>query len=194
VMQNILDRYKVGIDVVAINLQQGGVRAPEQVQAAFDDVNKAGQERERLKNEGAAYANDVIPRAAGSAARLREESEAYKARVVAQAQGDAQRFRSVLTEYQKAPQVTRDRMYLETMQQIYANVTKVMVDSRQGSNLLYLPLDRIMQQVSQGGAVTPDPAASTGAPATGGTSTAPSSSTDSRNRETNARGRERETR
>ena len=194
VMQNILDRYKVGIDIVAINLQQGGVRAPEQVQAAFDDVNKAGQERERLKNEGAAYANDVIPRAAGSAARLREESEAYKARVVAQAQGDGQRFRSVLAEYQKAPQVTRDRMYLETMQQIYANVTKVMVDSRQGSNLLYLPLDRIIQQVSQGGAVTPDPAAATSAPATGGTSTAPSSSTDSRNRETNARGRERETR
>ncbi len=193
VMQNILDRYKVGIDIVAINLQQGGVRAPEQVQAAFDDVNKAGQERERLKNEGAAYANDVIPRAAGSAARLREESEAYKARVVAQAQGDAQRFRSVLTEYQKAPQVTRDRMYLETMQQIYANVTKVMVDSRQGSNLLYLPLDRIIQQVSQGGAVAPDPAAATNPPATG-SSSAPSSSTDSRNRETNARGRERETR
>jgi membrane protease subunit HflK len=193
VMQNILDRYKVGIDVVAINLQQGGVRAPEQVQAAFDDVNKAGQERERLKNEGAAYANDVIPRAAGSAARLREESEGYKSRVVAQAQGDAQRFRSVLTEYQKAPQVTRDRMYLETMQQIYANVTKVMVDSRQGSNLLYLPLDRIIQQASQGGAATVVPdASSAGAPATSGS--APSSSTDARNRETNARGRERETR
>jgi membrane protease subunit HflK len=190
VMQNILDRYRVGIDVVAINLQQGGVRAPEQVQAAFDDVNKAGQERERLKNEGAAYANDVIPRAAGSAARLREESEAYKSRVVAQAQGDAQRFRSVLTEYQKAPQVTRDRMYLETMQQVYANVTKVMIDSRQGSNLLYLPLDRILQQVSQGGAaaVAPDPGVA--APGAPGSSTSP----DARNRDTNARGRERESR
>ena len=194
VMQNILDRYKVGIDVVAINLQQGGVRAPEQVQAAFDDVNKAGQERERLKNEGAAYANDVIPRAAGSAARLREESEAYKSRVVAQAQGDAQRFRSVLTEYQKAPQVTRDRMYLETMQQVYANVTKVMIDSRQGSNLLYLPLDRIMQQVSQGGAATiaPDAGASGAPPAGAAGSTGPSQ--DVRNRDTNARGRERESR
>ncbi len=143
-MQNILDRYKVGVEVVAINLQQGGVRPPEQVQASFDDVLKAGQERERAKNEAQAYANDVIPRAVGSASRLKEESDAYKARVVAQAQGDAQRFRSVLTEYQKAPQVTRDRMYLDAMQQIYSHVTKVMVDSSKGSNLLYLPLDKLM--------------------------------------------------
>jgi membrane protease subunit HflK len=144
-MQTILDRYKVGIEVVGINLQQGGVRPPEQVQAAFDDVLKAGQERERAKNEAQAYANDVIPRAIGSASRLKEEADAYKARIVAQAQGDAQRFRSVLTEYQKAPQVTRDRLYVDAMQQVYSNVTKVMVDSRQGSNLLYLPLDKIMQ-------------------------------------------------
>ncbi|TFZ01001.1 FtsH protease activity modulator HflK [Ramlibacter henchirensis] len=194
VMQNVLDRYRVGIDVVVINLQQGGVRAPEQVQAAFDDVNKAAQERERLKNEGAAYANDVIPRAAGSAARLREEAEGYKSRVVAQAQGDAQRFRSVLTEYQKAPQVTRDRMYLETMQQIYANVTKVMIDSRQGSNLLYLPLDRIMQQVSQGGAAVVPDAGTGGAPAAGTSGGPAGPSSDVRNRDTNARGRERESR
>ena len=144
-MQKILDRYKVGIEVVGINQQQGGVRPPEQVQAAFDDVLKAGQERERAKNEAQAYANDVVPRAVGAASRLKEESDAYKARVVAQAQGDAQRFRSVLNEYQKAPQVTRDRMYLDTMQQIYSNVTKVLVDSSKGSNLLYLPLDKIMQ-------------------------------------------------
>jgi membrane protease subunit HflK len=144
-MQSILDRYKVGIEIVGINLQQGGVRPPEQVQASFDDVLKAGQERERAKNEAQAYANDVIPRAVGSASRLKEEAEAYKARVVAQAQGDAQRFRSVFVEYQKAPQVTRDRMYLDAMQQIYSNVTKVVVDSKQGSNLLYLPLDKIMQ-------------------------------------------------
>lgn len=144
-MQTILDRYKVGVEVVAINLQQSGVRPPEQVQAAFDDVLKAGQERERAKNEAQAYANDVIPRAVGSASRLKEESDAYKARIVAQSEGDAQRFRSVLTEYQKAPQVTRDRMYIDTMQQVYSNVTKVMVESRQGSNLLYLPLDKIMQ-------------------------------------------------
>jgi membrane protease subunit HflK len=144
-MQKILDHYKVGIEVVGINLQQGGVRPPEQVQAAFDDVLKAGQERERSKNEAQAYANDVVPRAIGSASRLKEEALAYKARIVAQSQGDAQRFRSVLNEYQKAPQVTRDRLYLETMQQIYSNVTKVLVDSKQGSNLLYLPLDKIMQ-------------------------------------------------
>jgi membrane protease subunit HflK len=147
-MQTILDRYKVGIEVVGINLQQGGVRPPEQVQAAFDDVLKAGQERERAKNEAQAYANDVIPRAVGSASRLKEEADAYKARVVAQAQGDAQRFKSLLTEYQKAPQVTRDRLYLDAMQQVYSSVTKVVVDSKQGSNLLYLPLDKLMQQAS----------------------------------------------
>jgi len=149
-MQSILDRYKVGVEVVGINLQQGGVRPPEQVQAAFDDVLKAGQERERAKNEAEAYANDVIPRAIGSASRLQEESQAYKARIIAQAQGDAQRFRSLLAEYQKAPQVTRDRLYLESMQQIYSNVTKVLVESRQGSNLLYLPLDKIMQMSASG--------------------------------------------
>ncbi len=150
-MQNILDRYKVGVEVVGINMQQGGVRPPEQVQSAFDDVLKAGQERERAKNEAQAYANDVIPRAVGSASRLKEEADAYKSRIVAQAQGDSQRFRSVLSEYQKAPQVTRDRMYLDAMQQIYGSVTKVLVESRQGSNLLYLPLDKIMQQTAAGG-------------------------------------------
>ena len=149
-MQQILDRYQVGVDVVGINLQQGGVRPPEQVQAAFDDVLKAGQERERAKNEAQAYANDVVPRAVGTASRLIEEAEAYKARVAAQAQGDAQRFAQVLTEYQKAPQVTRDRMYTDAMQQIYANTTKVLVDSKQGSNLLYLPLDKLMQMSGQG--------------------------------------------
>ena len=167
-MQTILDRYKVGVEVVGINLQQSGVRPPEQVQASFDDVLKAGQERERAKNEAQAYANDVIPRAVGSASRLKEESEAYKARIVAQAQGDAQRFRSVLAEYQKAPQVTRDRMYTDTMQQVYSNVTKVMVESRQGSNLLYLPLDKIMQQSALGA-----PSTGAEAPALPGAVTAP---------------------
>ena len=147
-MQTILDRYKVGIEVVGINLQQGGVRPPEQVQAAFDDVLKAGQERERAKNEAQAYANDVVPRATGAASRLKEEANAYRERIVAQAEGDAQRFKAILPEYQKAPQVTRDRLYTETFQQVYSNVTKVLVDSKQGSNLLYLPLDKILQQVS----------------------------------------------
>jgi len=149
-MQTILDRYDVGIEVVNINLQQGGVRPPEQVQAAFDDVLKAGQERIRTQNEAQAYANNVIPRAAGTASRLMEESEGYKARIIAQAEGDAQRFGSVLAEYQKAPQVTRERMYIDAMQQIYGSVTKILVDSRQNSNLLYLPLDKIMQMTGQG--------------------------------------------
>jgi membrane protease subunit HflK len=149
-MQTILDRYGVGIEVVAVNMQQGGVRPPEQVQAAFDDVLKAGQEKERVKNEAQAYANDVVPRAEGAASRLREEAAAYKSRIVAQAQGDAQRFKSVLSEYQKAPQVTRERMYVDAMQEIYSNVTKVLVDSRQGSNMLYLPLDKIMQMSAAG--------------------------------------------
>jgi membrane protease subunit HflK len=191
-MQTILDRYKIGAEVVGINLQQGGVRPPEQVQAAFDDVLRAAQERERAKNEAQAYANDVVPRAVGAASRLAQEAEGYKARIVAQATGDSQRFKLLLTEYQRAPQVTRDRLYLESMQQIYSNVTKVMVESKQGGNMLFLPLDRIIQQVSQGGAaaVAPEaaaPAAGTPAPGT------PSSQTDARARE-NARGRERESR
>lgn len=190
-MQSILDRYKIGAEVVGINLQQGGVRPPEQVQAAFDDVLRAGQERERAKNEAQAYANDVIPRAVGAASRLAQEAEGYKSRIVAQAQGDSQRFKLLLTEYQRAPQVTRDRLYLESMQQIYSNVTKVLVESRQGGNMLFMPLDRILQQVAQGGAAAaPEaPAASVPAPAA-----SPSAAqNDARARE-NARGRERETR
>jgi len=187
-MQKILDRYKVGIEVVGVNLQQSGVRPPEQVQAAFDDVLKAGQERERAKNEAQAYANDVVPRAIGSASRLKEEADAYKARIVAQAQGDAQRFRSVLTEYQKAPQVTRDRMYIDSMQQIYSNVTKVMIDSRQGSNLLYLPLDKIIQMTGQGA-----DAAALPVPATAPTNLAAVPTIDARARDA-ARSRDRDTR
>ena len=190
-MQTILDRYKIGVEVVGINLQQSGVRPPEQVQAAFDDVLKAGQERERAKNEAQAYANDVIPRAVGSASRLKEEADAYKARIVAQAQGDAQRFSAIFTEYQKAPQVTRDRMYIESMQQIYGSVTKVLVDSRQGTNLLYLPLDKIMQGVTP----QPDaPAPAASLPSSGASTVAPSTfSNDARTRDTN-RTRERESR
>jgi membrane protease subunit HflK len=194
-MQSILDQYKVGVEVVGINLQQGGVRPPEQVQASFDDVLKAGQERERAKNEAQAYANDVIPRAVGSAARLNEEAAAYKARIVAQAQGDAQRFSSILAEYQKAPQVTRDRMYLEAMQQIYGNVSKVLVESRQGSNLLYLPLDKIIQGAASGPAGVSDPVGSTAA-ASGAVSPAPLTpmvSTDPRARD-GSRTRDRESR
>lgn len=154
-----LDRLKAGVQVKNVNVQS--VQPPEQVQAAFEDALKANANREQLKNEAEAYANDVIPKAQGKASRLREESEGYKARVVAMAEGDAQRFKSVLTEYQKAPQVTRDRLYLDTMQQVFSNVSKVMVDSRNGSNLLYLPLDKLMQQGSNGSVTVsqPQPAA-----------------------------------
>jgi membrane protease subunit HflK len=192
-MQNILDRYKVGIEVVGINLQQGGVRPPEQVQAAFDDVLKAGQERERAKNEAQAYANDVIPRAVGAASRLKEESQAYRERIVAQAEGDSQRFKAILPEYQKAPQVTRDRMYLDAMQQIYTNVTKVVVDSKQGSNLMYLPLDKLMQMTGAPLAGTA-PTDQAGAPSTTPPAAAPSSTPqDLRSRESQ-RTRDREIR
>jgi membrane protease subunit HflK len=160
-IQAQLKKLKAGVVVTNVNVQS--VQAPEQVQAAFDDAFKAGADRERLKNEGQAYANDVIPKAQGTAARLREEAAGYSARVVAQAEGDAQRFKAVLTEYQKAPAVTRDRLYIDTMQQVYSSVTKVMVDSRQSSNLLYLPLDKLMQQGNGTG-----PAAASAAPATSG--------------------------
>jgi modulator of FtsH protease HflK len=143
-IQAQLDRLKAGVLIKNVNLQN--VQVPEQVQAAFDDAFKAGADRDRFKNEGQAYASDVIPKAQGTAARLREEAEGHKSRVVAQAEGDAQRFISVYTEYQKAPGVTRDRLYIDTMREVYSNVSKVMVDSRNGSNLLYLPLDKLMQQ------------------------------------------------
>jgi membrane protease subunit HflK len=109
---------------------------------------KAGQDRERQKNEGQAYANDVVPKARGAAFRLIQEAEAYRAMTVQNATGNADRFKSVLAEYQKAPAVTRDRMYLDTMQQIFSNTSKVMVDSKAGSNLLYLPLDKLIAQVA----------------------------------------------
>ena len=147
-VQAQLDRLKAGIQVKNVNVQS--VQPPEQVQAAFDDAFKANADRERAKNDGEAYANDVIPRAQGEAAKLRQQAEGYKSRVVAAAEGDAQRFKSVLTEYQKAPQVTRDRLYIDAMKDVYSNVSKVMVDSRTGSNMLYLPLDKLLQQGSSG--------------------------------------------
>jgi len=162
-MQQILDRYKSGVQITNVTMQ--GVQPPEQVQAAFDDAVKAGQDRERLKNEGQAYANDVIPRASGAASRLLEEAEAYRSRVMANAEGDASRFTQVQEAYAKAPAVTRERMYIETMQQIFANTTKVMVDAKSGSNLLYLPLDKLIQQTGADAAPAGKPAASATAPA-----------------------------
>ncbi|MGD9952550.1 MAG: FtsH protease activity modulator HflK, partial [Burkholderiales bacterium] len=154
-MQKILDAYKTGIDVSRVTIQNA--QPPEQVQAAFDDAVKAGQDRERQKNEGEAYANDVIPKARGTASRLREEAEGYRARVVANAEGDASRFRQVLAEYAKAPAITRERIYIETLQQVLSSTSKIVMDYKQGGNLLYLPLDKLMQQAGAAGAAAQSP-------------------------------------
>jgi modulator of FtsH protease HflK len=146
-MQQILDRYKSGINITTVNLLAAA--APEQVQPAFEDVVRAQQDRERFKNEGQAYANDVVPKARGVAARLIEEASGYRASVINTAQGDASRFRQILTEYEKAPAVTRERIYLDTMQQVLSATSKVIVDQKGGQNLLYLPLDKIMQLAAQ---------------------------------------------
>jgi modulator of FtsH protease HflK len=143
-MQQILDRYKTGITVSRVTIQSA--QPPEQVQAAFDDAVKAGQDRERQKNEGQAYANDVIPKARGAASRLMQEADGYKQRVIANAEGDASRFKQVLAEYAKAPAVTRERIYIDTLQQVFSSTSKIMLDYKGGGNLLYLPLDKLMQQ------------------------------------------------
>jgi membrane protease subunit HflK len=153
-MQQMVDRYKSGVQITNVTMQ--GVQPPEQVQASFDDAVKAGQDRERQKNEGQAYANDVIPRARGAASRLMEESEAYRSSVIANAQGEASRFKQISTEYQKAPAVTRDRMYIEAMQQIFSSTTKVMVDSKNNNNLIYLPLDKLISQTGPAPVVAND--------------------------------------
>jgi len=148
-MQNILDRYKTGVSISQVTMQNA--QPPEQVQAAFADAVKANQDRERQKNEGEGYANDIVPKARGTAARLMQESEAYKQRVIENARGEAARFTEVLAEYRKAPGVTRERLYLDAMQQVLSSSSKVLVDQKSGSNLLYLPLDKIMQMSGGGG-------------------------------------------
>jgi membrane protease subunit HflK len=182
-IQAQIDRLNTGILVVNVNVQS--VAPPEQVQAAFDDAVKAGADRTRFRNEGQAYANDVIPKAQGTSSRLKEEAEGYRARVIAQADGDASRFRQVLGEYQKAPGVTRDRLYVDTMREVYSNVSKVLVESRGASNLLYLPLDKLIQ--AAGGTAPPAPQA----PETPSTETSGTPSADVRSRD-NQRTRDRE--
>ncbi|WP_066452855.1 FtsH protease activity modulator HflK [Castellaniella caeni] len=144
--QSILDRYKTGIQISTVAIQN--VQPPEQVQAAFDDAVKAGQDRERQINEGNAYASQVLPEAEGQAARMIQEAEGYSAKVIGQAQGNTSRFDSVAAEYNKAPAITRERMYLETMQDILNDTAKVLVDVPSGNNMLYLPLDKIMGQAA----------------------------------------------
>ena len=157
-MQEILDRYQTGIQISQVTMRNA--QPPEQVQATFDDAVKAGQDRVRQQNEGQAYANDVIPKARGTAARLAEEAQGYAARVVANAEGDASRFGQVLAEYRKAPRVTRERMYLEAMQEMFSNTTKIMVDAKGSGNLLMLPLDKLLQSTGSGAASRSEPAGS----------------------------------
>jgi membrane protease subunit HflK len=191
-IQAQLDRLKAGIVIANVNMQS--VQVPEAVQGAFNDAFKATADRDRLKNEGQAYASDVIPKARGQAARLSEEAEGYRARVVAQAEGDAQRFRSVLAEYQRAPAVTHDRLYIDTMKQVYSNVTKVMIDSRASSNLLYLPLDKLLQmQGSSAAASAAGSGAVTLVPTPAPIDPSGTQSVDIRSRDSdNARSRDRE--
>lgn len=172
-IQRILDSYKSGIFITSVTVQS--VQPPEQVQSSFDDAVKASQDQERLKSEGQAYANDIIPRAKGTAARLIEEAEGYKARVTATAEGDAMRFKQILVEYAKAPQVTRDRMYVDTMREVYTNVSKILVDTAKGNNMLYLPLDKIVSQVTAESAQAASQA--TGSVTVGSASDVPSTTT-----------------
>ncbi len=174
-IQDILDRYKSGIVVSKVTMQNA--QPPEQVQAAFDDAVKAGQDRERQKNEGQAYANDVVPKAKGAAARLMQEADGYKQRVIANAEGDASRFKQILVEYEKAPQVTRERMYIDMMQQILTSSSKVLVDQKSSNgSLLYLPLDKLIQ--STGAAPSASDAQAAAARATDQAATPPASSND----------------
>ncbi len=143
-IQSTLDRYDAGLQVTSLNMQDA--QPPEEVQGAFLDAVKSREDEQRLINEAEAYANDVIPKARGGAARQLEEANGYKAQVVAQAKGEASRFSQVLVEYEKAPKVTRDRLYLESMESVMSRSSKVMVDVKGGNNMLYLPLDRMTQR------------------------------------------------
>jgi len=147
-MQKILDGYNTGLVVTNLNMQNA--QPPEQVQHAFNDAIKAREDKERLVNEAEAYANDVLPKARGKGARMEQEAAAYRDEVIAKAQGEAGRFTKVLTEYNKAPKVTRDRLYLEMMESVLSNANKVMVDVKKGSSLMYLPLDRLGRRQSTG--------------------------------------------
>ncbi|MBT7905501.1 MAG: FtsH protease activity modulator HflK [Porticoccaceae bacterium] len=148
-LQDLLNIYGSGINVVTINIEEA--RPPTEVKAAYDDVIKAREDLERLVNEAQAYSNGIIPEARGEAQRLREEANGYKSQVVSKSEGEANRFIKLLTEYKKAPQVTRERLYLDAIEEVMTNSSKVLVDTEGGNNMLYLPLDKIIQQGSSGG-------------------------------------------
>lgn len=143
-VQNLLEDYQTGIQVSKVTVDDA--QPPSQVQAAFDDVIKAREDEERVKNEAQAYANGIIPEARGQAQRQLEEANAYREQVVANAEGEANRFSKLLAEYRKAPEVTRDRLYLEAIQSVYSNTSKVMVDVEGGNNMMYLPLDKLAER------------------------------------------------
>lgn len=145
-IQQTLDQYRTGIRVSNVSLVDA--QAPEEVQAAFMDAIKAREDEQRLKNEAEAYANEVVPKARGAAARLLEESEAYKQRVIARAEGDASRFKQLLAEYDKAPEVTRERLYLDTIEEVLARTGTLLIDVKNGNNLLYLPIDKLQKTAS----------------------------------------------
>ncbi|MCH1580640.1 MAG: FtsH protease activity modulator HflK [Luminiphilus sp.] len=146
-LQQYLNDYTTGIQVSKINIDES--KPPAQVQGAFDDVIKAREDEERVKNEAQSYANGIVPEARGGAQRMLEESNAYRDQVIARADGEAQRFNQLLTEYRKAPQVTRERLYIDSVQSVYANTNKVMVDVDGGNNVLYLPLDKMVPNAGQ---------------------------------------------
>ncbi len=152
-MQAILDSYKTGVLITSVSRQKGA--APEQVKEAFDDVNRANQDYQRQINEGQAYANDVIPKARGNASRLAEEASGYKLKVENEARGNASRFEQILAQYTKAPDVTRQRLYLDAQEQIMSSTSKVIVDQQGGNSLLYLPLDKLMAAGAVGPSATP---------------------------------------
>lgn len=156
-IQAQLDRLETGVQVTSVNVE--AVSVPDQVSAAFGDVQKAGADRETMKNEGQAYANEVIGSARGDGDKLRQAALAYKARVVDAAQGDADRFKAIQAEYAKAPGVTRDRMYIDAMSEVYSNVTKVLVDTRGGSSNIQLPLDKLVQAATANAAANANAAA-----------------------------------
>lgn len=145
-LQEYLERYQSGLLVTKVNIEDA--HPPKEVKAAFDDVIKAKEDEERLQNEAQAYANGIIPEARGKAKRMLQEAGAYKAEVVERAKGEAKRFEQLLTEYKKAPEVTRQRLYLETMESVYGNTTKVVVDVEGGNNMMYLPLDRLVNNAA----------------------------------------------
>ncbi len=160
-LQKILDRYGCGIHIVTVQMQDA--RPPQQVVAAFEDAVKAREDEKRVENEAQAYANDIIPRAEGAAARTVLEAQGYRASVIAHAQGDASRFGQVVTQYDRAPEVTRERLYLQTMQKVLGSTSKVFVDLPHGDNVIYLPLDRMVHGKGAGGATaTVPPAAPAG--------------------------------